>query len=101
MGIRLESPISDSFREGSTAGEGVCPGQELVPGASRRWTRASPTIDRISRPTLGTLLALSAGALVYVGASHLLPEVEKENRRFMISLAVGVLVALAIVAAKG
>jgi len=39
--------------------------------------------------------------LVYVGASHLLPEVEKENRRFMISLAVGVLVALAIVAAKG
>jgi len=61
-----------------------------------------PFIDRISRPTLGILLALSAGALVYVGASHLLPEVEKENRRFsVISLAVGVLVALAIVAAKG
>lgn len=51
---------------------------------------------------MGILLALSAGALVYVGASHLLPEVEKENRRFsVISLAVGVLVALATVAAKG
>jgi acetyl coenzyme A synthetase (ADP forming)-like protein len=47
------------------------------------------------------LLAVSAGALVYVGASHLLPEVEKENRRFsMIALAVGVLVAVAIVMSK-
>jgi zinc and cadmium transporter len=60
-----------------------------------------PFIDRIARPTLGILLALSAGALVYVGASHLLPEVEKENRRYsVISLAVGVLVAVAIVASK-
>jgi zinc transporter ZupT len=61
-----------------------------------------PLIDRIARPTLGLLLALSAGALVYVGASHLLPEVEKENRRYsVISLAVGVLVALVIVMSKG
>jgi len=60
-----------------------------------------PFIDRIARPTLGILLAVSAGALVYVGASHLLPEVEKENRRFsMIALAVGVLVAVAIVMSK-
>jgi zinc transporter ZupT len=58
-------------------------------------------IDRIARPTLGILLAVSAGALVYVGASHLLPEVEKENRRYsVISLAVGVLVAVAIVMSK-
>ena len=43
----------------------------------------------------------SDGALVCVGASHLLPEVEKENRRFsMIALAVGVLVAVAIVMSK-
>jgi zinc and cadmium transporter len=60
-----------------------------------------PFIDRIARPTLGILLAVSAGALVYVGASHLLPEVEKENRRFsMIALAAGVLVAVAIVMSK-
>jgi hypothetical protein len=60
-----------------------------------------PFIDRIARPTLGILLAVSAGALVYVGASHFLPEVEKENRRFsMIALAVGVLVAVAIVMSK-
>jgi zinc transporter ZupT len=46
---------------------------------------------------LGLLLALSAGALVYVGASHLLPEVEKENRRYsLVALAAGVLVAAAI-----
>jgi zinc and cadmium transporter len=60
-----------------------------------------PFIDRIARPTLGILLAVSAGALVYVGASHLLPEVEKENRRYsVISLAAGVLVAVAIVLSK-
>jgi zinc and cadmium transporter len=61
-----------------------------------------PFIDRIAKPTLGILLAVSAGALIYAGASHLLPEVEKENKRFsVISLAVGVLVALVIVMSKG
>jgi zinc and cadmium transporter len=61
-----------------------------------------PLINRITRPTLGILLAVSAGALVYVGASHLLPEVEKENRRYsIISLGVGVLVATVIVMTKG
>jgi zinc transporter ZupT len=61
-----------------------------------------PFIDRIAQPTLGILLAVSAGALVYVGASHLLPEVEKENRRFsVIALAAGVLVAVVIVISKG
>lgn len=61
-----------------------------------------PLINRITQPTLGILLAVSAGALVYVGASHLLPEVEKENKRYsIISLAVGVLVAVFIVMAKG
>jgi zinc and cadmium transporter len=61
-----------------------------------------PFIDRIARPTLGILLAVSAGALVYVGASHLLPEVEKENRRYsVISLAAGVLVAVVIMISKG
>jgi ZIP family zinc transporter/zinc and cadmium transporter len=61
-----------------------------------------PFIDDIAEPVLGLLLAVSAGALVYVGASHLLPEVEKENRRYsVISLAVGVLVAVIIVFSKG
>jgi zinc transporter ZupT len=60
-----------------------------------------PFIDDIEQPTLGLLLAISAGTLVYVGASHLLPEVEKENKRFsIISLAVGVLVAMFIALSK-
>ena len=61
-----------------------------------------PFIDGFSKKSLGILLAVSAGALVYVGASHLLPEVEKENRRYsLITLAVGVLVAVVIVMSKG
>jgi zinc and cadmium transporter len=60
-----------------------------------------PLVDDIAQPTLGTLLAISAGALVYVGASHLLPEVEKENKRYsIIALAAGVLVAVVIVMSK-
>jgi len=60
-----------------------------------------PFIDVLARPTLGILLAISAGALVYVGASHLLPEVEAENKRYtLISLAAGVLVAAFIATAK-
>jgi zinc transporter ZupT len=48
------------------------------------------------------LLAVSAGALVYVGASHLLPAVEKENKRYtLISLGVGILIAVVIVISKG
>ena len=61
-----------------------------------------PFISRIEPSVLGILLALSAGALVYVGASHLLPEVERENRRYAIfALAVGVLVAAIIILSKG
>jgi zinc transporter ZupT len=60
-----------------------------------------PFISNIGQSTLGALLALSAGALVYVGASHLLPAVEKENKRYtLISLVVGVLVAAFIVWSK-
>lgn len=61
-----------------------------------------PLIHRIQEPLLGALLAASAGALVYVGASHLLPAVERESPRFsMLALASGVLVAVIIVASKG
>lgn len=61
-----------------------------------------PFISKIDRPVLGLLLAVSAGALVYVGASHLLPAVEKENKRYtLISLGAGILVAIVIVISKG
>ncbi|MFO8036336.1 MAG: ZIP family metal transporter [Anaerolineales bacterium] len=61
-----------------------------------------PLISEIDQTTLGTLLALSSGALVYVGASHLLPAVEREEKRYsLVSLAMGVLVAVIIVMSKG
>lgn len=63
---------------------------------------AYPFVRRIDQSTLGALLALSAGALVYVGATHLLPEVEEQSRRYtMLSLAAGVLVGVVIIASKG
>jgi zinc transporter ZupT len=60
-----------------------------------------PLVSTIAKPTLGALLALSAGALVYVGATHLLPRAEQEKRKFsLVALAGGVLVAVVIVASK-
>jgi zinc and cadmium transporter len=60
-----------------------------------------PLMDRMGQSTLGSLLALSAGALVYVGATHLLPKAEQERRRFsLVALAGGVLVAVVIVLSK-
>jgi zinc and cadmium transporter len=60
-----------------------------------------PFINDIRRSTLGILLAISAGALVYVGASHLLPAVEKENKKYsVLALAAGVLVAIIIIVSK-
>ncbi|MFL7891657.1 MAG: ZIP family metal transporter [Anaerolineales bacterium] len=61
-----------------------------------------PFIENIERSNLGKLLAFSAGALIYVGASHLLPAVEKENKKYsLISMTVGILIALLIVVSKG
>lgn len=60
-----------------------------------------PFISNIKQSTLGILLAISAGALVYVGASHLLPAVEKENKKYSVfALAAGVLVAVIIIMSK-
>jgi zinc transporter ZupT len=57
-----------------------------------------PFVSRFDRPFLGLLLALSAGALIYVGATHLLPQAEREPRRFsLVALAAGILVAVGIV----
>lgn len=60
-----------------------------------------PFISGIDRSVLGALLSVSAGALIYVGASHLLPAVEQENRRFtLVSLAAGIGVAAFIIFTK-
>ncbi len=60
-----------------------------------------PLVGAIDPPTLGLLLSLSAGALVYVGATHLLPRAEQEHRRYsIVALAGGVLVAVVIVLSK-
>ncbi len=57
-----------------------------------------PLISQIDRPMLGALLSLSAGALVYVGATHLLPQAEQENKKYsLVALGGGVLVAMTIV----
>jgi zinc and cadmium transporter len=61
-----------------------------------------PIISRIDPPILGSLLALSAGALIYVGASHLLPMAEQQPRRLnLVALSAGVLVALSIITTHG
>jgi ZIP family zinc transporter/zinc and cadmium transporter len=60
-----------------------------------------PFVSRIDAPLLGSLLALSSGALVYVGATHLLPQAEKERGRYSLwALAAGILVAVIIVLSK-
>lgn len=60
-----------------------------------------PLISGIDQSSLGALLAVSAGALVYVGATHLLPRAEQERRRFsMVALFGGMLVAAIIVLSK-
>jgi ZIP family zinc transporter len=60
-----------------------------------------PFIRDIDSEMLGRLLALSAGALVYVGATHLLPRAEQEQKRYsLVALAGGILVALVVVTSK-
>ncbi len=41
-----------------------------------------PAVSRIDNATLGALLSFSAGMLVYVGATHLLPEAEHQRRPY-------------------
>ncbi len=61
-----------------------------------------PLISRIETQTLGALLSVSAGALIYVGATHLLPRAEQEPKKYsLVALAGGVLVAVLIVLVKG
>ena len=61
-----------------------------------------PFVSRIDQTDLGILLALSAGTLVYVGATHLLPAVEKEKKiQSVLSLGVGILIVILIITSKG
>jgi len=60
-----------------------------------------PYISAINRPLLGALLAFSAGALVYVGATHLLPQSETERKRgSLFALGAGIIVAFIIILSK-
>ena len=80
------------MREIAARGKGITPLGMLV---------SYPLVSRIDASTLGALLGLSAGALVYVGATHLLPRAEQEHRKYsLVALAGGVLVAVLIVASK-
>lgn len=61
-----------------------------------------PLVSALEPPVLGALLAASAGALIYVGATHLLPRAEREAGRYsLVALGGGVLVAVIIVLSKG
>jgi zinc and cadmium transporter len=56
-----------------------------------------PIVSQIDRPTLGILLSVAAGALIYVGATHLLPRTETEPKKYsLIALGTGILVAIAM-----
>jgi len=60
-----------------------------------------PFIGTITGAPLGFLLAATAGGLLYVGASHLLPSMEREDKPWAIlSLLAGVLTATAIILTK-
>jgi len=60
-----------------------------------------PIISKIDKSMLGALLSLSAGALIYIGATHLLPRAEQEHKRYsFVALGGGVLVAIIIVISK-
>jgi zinc transporter ZupT len=60
-----------------------------------------PLISRFDSSMLGALLSLSAGALMYVGATHLLPQAEREHKKYsLVALAGGVVVAVVIVLSK-
>lgn len=54
-----------------------------------------PLVARLSPDSLGLMLALAAGALFHVGATHLLPQAERERPAFgLVALLAGLLVVL-------
>ncbi|MBN2421737.1 ZIP family metal transporter [Candidatus Woesearchaeota archaeon] len=60
-----------------------------------------PFISNLDTGLLGKFLSLSAGALIYIGTTHLLPEAEKESKKYnLLALAAGILVAIVIILSK-
>ena len=60
-----------------------------------------PFVRSVDRSFLGALLALSAGALIYVGATHLRPQAEKERKKYsLLAFVAGIAVAVVIVLSK-
>jgi zinc transporter ZupT len=61
-----------------------------------------PMISRIEPSMLGAMLSLSAGALIYVGATHLLPDAERQPAKYsLVALAAGIFVAVGIILGEG
>lgn len=62
---------------------------------------AYPLVNRLSQENLGLLLGFVAGVLIYVSASHLLPEARGEEKKHSgIAFLAGVVLALFIVFSK-
>lgn len=62
---------------------------------------AYPFVSKLNQSALGLAIGFSAGAVMYVGASHLLPEAtERGKQHSLIAFAAGVLVATLIVITK-
>ena len=60
-----------------------------------------PGVARIEAGPLGALLSLSAGMLLYVGATHLLPEAERQRRPYAwLAFLAGVATALLMVSVE-
>lgn len=60
-----------------------------------------PMIRSIESSLLGALLSVSAGALIYVGATHLLPDAEREPAKYsLVAIIAGILVAVGIIVSK-
>ena len=65
------------------------------------WISFNSMISQFEKPVFGAMLAISAGALVYVGGTHLLPHAEHEPRKYsLVALLGGILVAVDIVLSK-
>ena len=61
-----------------------------------------PAVSWIQPVTLASLLALSAGALIYIEVTHLIPSAEREAGRYsLFALLAGMLAAIGIVATHG
>ncbi|KXA91737.1 zinc permease [candidate division MSBL1 archaeon SCGC-AAA259A05] len=61
-----------------------------------------PFISSLQGPNLGVLMGLAAGVLAYVGVGHLLPEAEREAKKYgLLAFALGILVAVGLTLTKG